>query len=126
MIVAFFVDRSEKKSKAVTVGALNLAGCMPFLMDLWTTEHTLEKSISIILNPMAIVVIYSAAGIGYLVDWGLSVIVASFLYERGQARKKAIEARQVELIERWGKEVTGLIALDPQGFPLDDGEGKER
>lgn len=117
--VAFFVDRSKKKSKAVTVGAMNLAGCMPFLMDLWTTDHTLDKAFSIILDPMAIIVIYAAAGVGYLIDWSMSVVVANFLYERGQARRKAIEKRQADLIERWGKEVTGTMPLDEQGFPVE-------
>jgi hypothetical protein len=120
MVVAFFVDRSPKKSKAITVGAMNLAGCMPFLLELWTTDHTLDRAFSIILNPMAIIVIYSAAVVGYLIDWALSIMVASFLYDRGVSRKAAIEKRQQELIERWGREVTGSLPLDEQGFPIGD------
>jgi hypothetical protein len=120
MFVAFFVDRSRKKYKAVTVGAMNLAGCMPFLLELWTTDHTLDRAFSIILNPMAIIVIYAAAVVGYIIDWLLGIMVASFLYDRGVSRKAAIEKRQQDLIERWGKEVTGSLPLDEQGFPIGD------
>lgn len=120
MFVAFFVDKSKNKTKAVTVGAMNLAGCMPFLMELWTTEATLNKAFSIVLDPMAIIVIYSAAGVGYIIDWALTLLVANFLYQRGVARKKAIEKRQEELIERWGEEVSGRLVLDQDGFPLEE------
>ena len=99
---------------------MNLAGCMPFLLELWTTDRTLDRAFSIILNPMAIIVIYSAAVVGYLIDWALSIMVASFLYDRGVSRKAAIEKRQQELIERWGREVTGSLPLDEQGFPIGD------
>ena len=120
MFVAFFVDRSENKTKAVTVGAMNLAGCMPFLMELWTTEPTMAKAFSIVLDPMAIIVMYSAAGVGYIIDWALTLIIANLLYQRGVSRKKAIEKRQEELIERWGEEVSGRLVLDQDGFPLEE------
>lgn len=118
MFVAFFVDRSKKKTKAITVGAMNVAGCVPFLMELWKADASMDKALSIIFDPMAIIVIYSAAGVGYIIDWAMTLIVANILFQRGTARKNAIEKRQKELIERWGQEVDGNTALDHEGFPL--------
>lgn len=120
MFVAFFVDRSPRKTKAVTVGAMNIAGVTPFLMELWTTDHSMDKALTIILDPMAIIVIYSAAAVGYIIDWAVTLTVASFMYQRGVARKKTIEERQAELIKRWGEEVSGKLTLDHEGFPIDD------
>lgn len=120
MFVAFFVDRSKKKIKAITVGAMNIAGCTPFLMELWKSEGTMEAAVSIIFNPMAIIVIYSAAGVGYIIDWAMTLIVASILYQRGTSRVSAIEKRQAELVERWGQNVDGNTPLDDFGFPLGD------
>lgn len=120
MFVAFFVDRSKKKTKALTVGAMNVAGITPFLLELWTGDNSMEKALSIILDPMAIIVIYSAAGIGYIIDWAATLAVANFMYQRGIARKKTIEDRQAELIERWGEEVSGKVQLDHEGFPISD------
>lgn len=119
MAAAFFVDRTKKKIKVITVGSMNLAGCMPFLLELWTTDHSLEKSFAIVTDPMTIIVIYSAAGVGYVIHWAMTMIVASILYQRSSSRKKAIEKRQDELVERWGEEVTGKIPLDHEGFPLE-------
>ncbi len=118
--VAFFVDRNKKKIKPITVGAMNMAGCAPFIMELWTTNISMPKALSIIGEPMAVIVIYSAAGIGYLIDWAVTVLVARFLYQRGGVRKTAIEKRQAELINRWGEEVNGKIPMDHEGFPIED------
>jgi len=119
LAAAFFVDRNKNKIRVLTVGAMNLAGCMPFLMRLWFSDHSLETAFTIVLDPLTIIIIYSAAGAGYVIDWVLTVVVAGVVYQRGQARKKSIEKRQAELAERWGEEVTGSIALDHEGFPIE-------
>ncbi len=118
--VAFFVDRSKRKTKAITVGAMNVAGLTPFLIELWMTDHSMDKALTIIFDPMAIIVIYSAAGVGYIIDWAVTLTVANFMYQRGVSRKKSIEERQKELIERWGKEVSGQVQLDHEGFPISE------
>jgi hypothetical protein len=63
---------------------------------------------------------YSAAGIGYMIDWALSGIVATIMIQRSSGRLKAIRTRQDEMVERWGREVTGEMVLDSEGFPLDE------
>ncbi len=118
MFVAFFVDQSRKRYKAVTVGATNIAGCFPFLLELWTSENTLEKAFSIIMDPMAISVVYASAGVGYLIDWAVTIFIASLLYQSGQTRLKEIKTRQEDLVKRWGVEVNGTLPLDAEGFPL--------
>lgn len=115
---ALLTDRTRAKSKVITVGAMNLAGCSPFLFQLWTVDHSYGKSLSIVTDPFAIVVMWSAAAVGYILNWSMTGIVSSVLYQRGQARQKGIQKRQKELVERWGQEVTGDLPLDAQGFPL--------
>lgn len=116
---AFLVDRSKRKNKVLAVGALNLSGCSPFLFELWTTDHSFEKSFEIVTDPYAIIVMWSAALVGYMVNWAMTGIVSATMVQRGQSRQKAIKKRQQELIERWGREVTGEIPLDPEGFPVE-------
>lgn len=118
-MVAVLIDRSKKRTKSLTVGAMNVAGCVPFLIDLWTTANTLENALSVISDPRTIVVIYSAAAIGYLIDWALSGIVATLMVQRAESRRAEIKKRHADLIERWGREVTGEIPLDPYGFPIE-------
>ena len=118
-VVAALIDR-KGGARAITVGALNLCGCIPFLMDLWTKGHTTELAVSLITDPLTIIVMYAAAGIGYMIDWALSGIVATILVQRSMSRMEAIRKRQAELVERWGREVTGELPLDSEGFPIDD------
>lgn len=118
-LAAAFVDRSKRKTKAVTVGAMNLAGSVPFMLELWFAGHDFEKAFDIVSDPKAIIVMYSAAAVGYLIDWAMTGIIASVLLQRGKARVKAITKRQNELVERWGKEVTGDVMMDEYGFSIE-------
>lgn len=116
---AAFVDRSKKKTKVLTVGTMNLAGCSPFLFDLWTKGHDFDTSMKIALDPKAIIVMYSAAGIGYLLDWAMTGVVSGIMVQRGQARADLIREQQAQLVERWGQKVTGQLVLDSHGFAVD-------
>jgi hypothetical protein len=117
-IVAGFTDRSEEKVRGITVGCMNLAGCFPFLLELWTTEHDIARSIEILSGASTWVVMYAAAGVGYCMEWAMAGAASIYMTEMAQNRLKAIDKQQEQLVERWGKEVTGDIPLDPQGFPL--------
>lgn len=122
---ATFVDRSKGKNKVIAVGALNLAGCSPFLFELWMNDHSFEKSFDIVSDPFAIIVMWSAAAVGYLVNWAMTGVVSAAMIQRGQARQKYIKNRQQDLIERWGREVTGEIPLDHEGFPIEQSAHKK-
>lgn len=119
-VVALVIDR-HGGTRAITVGSLNLCGCLPFLLELWTTSHTMAQAVTLITDPRTIIVMYAAAGIGYMIDWALSGIVATIMIQRATGRLKAIRQRQEEMVVRWGPEVTGELPLDAEGFPLDEG-----
>ncbi|MDB2682933.1 hypothetical protein N9Z27_01625 [Alphaproteobacteria bacterium] len=120
-IACVFATRG-KRTKVVTVGAMNLAGCSPFLLDLWTKQHNLESSVEIVSDPWAIVVMYASASVGYLLDWATEGLVVNFMYQKAGARQKQILKRKKELVERWGKKVSGKFPLDKSGFPIGDYE----
>lgn len=124
-LAAAFSDRLRGETRALTVGSMNLAGCTPFLLQLWHSGHTLDNALHIIAEPRTIVVIYSAAAIGWIIDWAMSGIVATVMVQRGNARLVAIGKRQEELVERWGVEVTGDYMLDAYGFPVEGAEKLE-
>lgn len=116
--VAIMVDRTRDKLKPLTVGAMNLAGCTPFILEMWTEGQSIDNALTYISEPRTVVVIYFAAAMGYLIDWAMTGIVAALMMERGRGRIKDIEKRQADLIERWGPEVTGDIPLDEYGFAI--------
>ncbi len=118
--IMLLFDRTSDKSRAITVGAMNLAGCMPFILEVWQRGHTVEIALSYITQPRTIVVMYFAAGIGYMIEWVVTGLVASIMVQKAKARIGAIEKRQQQLEARWGQEVNGKQALDDEGFPIDN------
>ncbi len=119
---AFLVDRTSERTRVLTVGAMNLAGCTPFILRLWTSGHTIDNALAIMVDPRTIIVMYCAAGVGYLIDWSVSSLMATVMVGRATSRRAQIVKQQVALVERWGKEVTGEIPVDSSGFPLETGE----
>ena len=115
--VSVFIVRRNKRSKAFTIGSINLAGCVPFLLDLWTKGNTIEKSMDLFTNPFVIVVMYGAAAFGYALYWAVVSIVSGIMYKKAVKETKVLRERQVELVERWGLEVTGELKLNEFGFP---------
>jgi hypothetical protein len=115
--VAWIVDRTEGRLRALTIGAMNFAGCVPFMMEIFMKGNSMDLAITYILEPRTIVVIYFAAAMGYLIDWAMTGIVASFQVQRTKSRLRQIGEEQKELTTRWGAEVTGAIPLDEFGFP---------
>lgn len=117
--VAIFVYGRQAAAKALTVASVNLTGCSPFLFDLWVTDHAIQNAIHIISNPTSILVMFGAAGLGYVADWMLTNIIIGLLYEQSKLRLKTIKKQQADLVKRWGEKVKGKIPLDSMGFPLE-------
>ena len=115
-LVAAIIDQSKYKFRTITVGAMNFAGCTPFLLEVFSKGNNLDIALNFLIQPLTIVVMFTAAGMGYLIDWALTGIVSSIMVQRAKGRIKDIEAHQKELIERWGAEVSGTIPLDEFGF----------
>jgi len=125
-IVLALIDNTKGRVKTMTVGAMNLAGCTPFIIEMWMTSHTMQTSIDFITTPRTIVVIYFSAAIGYMIDWALTGIVSTIMYEKGKIRLDQIEKEQDHLVERWGLEVTGKMPMDAYGFAIPEEELEEQ
>ncbi len=119
-IVARVIDRSPERLKAVTVGCMNFAGCFPFWYTMVQTGHKVDNSLAILTDPLTIVVMYSCALIGYLIEWICTIIVSGLMVQRGKARLDLIKKTQDEFVTRWGSEVSGDLPLDDYGFPLEN------
>lgn len=116
---AYLIDRDPAKNKTFTIGAMNIAGCFPYLMGLWTESHTMDKAMNYIAEPKTIIVIYIAAALGYVINWLITMGVASLIIQKSRMRIKRIEEEKEGLQKRWGKEVNGQYTLDEHGFALD-------
>ncbi|MFP4098783.1 MAG: hypothetical protein ACLFU1_08385 [Alphaproteobacteria bacterium] len=105
-IVAFAVIPRQAMAKVSTITALNLAGCIPFVFKLWASGNDFEASLDIVTNSRYLSVMYLAAAFGYMIDWVVTGIFSSFLYQRGIRRMETIKKRQKKLVEQWGEDVS--------------------
>lgn len=121
-IAVRLTERSKQRTRVLTVGFMNFAACFPFWFKLVQSGHKFDVALSLIADPFNIVVMYGGALVGYLIEWGLSGVIAGMMVQRGHKRLEAIKKNQEELIERWGREVSGEIPLDIHGFPVEHKE----
>lgn len=114
-------DKSIGKSRTICVGAMNFAGCFPFLLEFWSGfgQQTIDNAFNIISNVETIIVIYMLAAGGYAIDKTVTGITASIIIQKSERRLKKIGEEQKKLVERWGEKVTGQYKLDEYGFPID-------
>lgn len=104
-ICAFAIDRSPGRYATISVGMLNLAGTWPFLLKLWTSGHTVVNAMTLILDPFAWLVIYSAAALGWLLYFSFPSCVSLCMSVFSGHRISQLRQNQKKLIEEWGPEV---------------------
>ena len=119
-LIAGLVDRTPGRVKTLTVGAMNLAGCSPYLFRMWIAGQSMEAALEILTDPQNIIVIYFAACLGYMIEWALIGIVSSIVMQKAKFRVSVIEKEQKNLVASWGDEVAATYRLDEYGFRLDD------
>lgn len=118
-IVARVTDRTVKRTRALTVGFMNFAGCFPIWFQLMQKGHNFENAVMLILEPLNVVIMYGGALVGYMIEWALAGVVAGMMVQKGHKRLKDIQKAKEDLIARYGTEVTGDLPLDIHGFPVD-------
>ena len=124
-MVAAAVDKTKKKAKVMCVGSLNSAFCVPYVLKILENDSTIDFSLSLISDPLTIVVMYTGAALGYMIDWILTNFTKKYMTQKAHNRLKAIKAQQDEMIKRWGFKVTGDLPLDKHGFPLEEPEAEK-
>ena len=105
--VAVVVDRHAKRYLARTVGAMNLAGVLPSALHMWEAGISFSSLGDAISNPYTWLVMYGAAGIGWLLYFGVPPVVGMVIEVRADDQKRRLEARAKTLVDEWGEEVTG-------------------
>ena len=120
--VAFLIERGKGWYGGVCVGAMNLAGTAPTLTDLWFTGHTIDAAFSALTDVFAIMLMYGAAAIGWLIYATTPNIVSAYMAMTAGRRITALKAQQKELVLKWGPDVESVYepeepASEPEPAP---------
>ena len=104
-LVALFTDTDERHSGLATVGYLNLAGVLPFLIELWQKGQTMETAVAIMRTPSTWVIMLGAAGLGHLIMYIVPPIVGSVILLNQESRLRTLREGISQLESIWGPDV---------------------
>lgn len=119
-LVAYVIDKRPRKVTARAIGYLNFAGCMPYLFTLASGQSTISNALSLVADPSALMIMYSAAAAGWMLNFLMSPVMTAWLAVQHESRGRSIRNRQDELIKEWGSEVKGQYTpavAAPQSAP---------
>jgi hypothetical protein len=104
--VIALTDREPGMYKAYTIGAMNFAGVIPFLVDLWKKNHSTDYAFMIMSNPNNLLIMFGCAAIGHLINISVPMAIA-IVSQFGAEIKIRNLRRQQELMKKlWGDDVS--------------------
>jgi hypothetical protein len=104
-VVAAIVDRRRPRYLAHTVCGLNVIGLWPFAVGAWKGSLGAADMHRMLLDPKIWLVVYGAAGLGWLLFSVTPVFAEIFLEIRDDRGRHRLERRAAALKEEWGSEV---------------------
>ncbi len=106
-LAALITDRRKEKYATLCVGCMNFVGVLPFMVELWTDDHSYDNAFNLIGDPFTWLVMFGAAAIGWAIYFVAPGIVGMFIAMRADQRIELLKRRQRDLVEEWGPGVAG-------------------
>lgn len=113
--VALLTDNDPHKSATASIGAMNLAGLTPFLIDLWVKGQTMGNTFAILHDPSNWLIILGAAGVGQLIVFAVPQAMTSLTIVRAEGRLKLLKHNLEQLKASWGPDVATTKPLEKIG-----------
>lgn len=104
-IVSGIVDRTPNRNATFCIGGMNLCGVFPYMIELWVGDNSMAQAMNVITDVFSLLIIYGAAGLGWMIFQSLPPIVATFVTVIAQSRISTLRTSQRKLIEEWGDDV---------------------
>ncbi len=114
-IVCLITDRDREKALALTVGATNFAGILPFILQLWQMGQNLDNAMKLMRDPMTWFVALVGAGVGYLIYMIVPGFVATVMAGTAGSRVARMQNNMEELKRVWGPDVATAKQFDEYG-----------
>lgn len=113
--VALIIDRGEGKNAMFCVLGLNFSGLFPFMSDVWFGDHSIDGATNVMTDVFSLLVIYGAAGFGWMLYMALPPVVTSFLSVMSTRRVELLRETQAEIVVEWGEGVAEVMEAAPEG-----------
>jgi len=104
-VVAFYIDLSKSRFTFHTVFACNLAGVLQFVPQIVTSTASSGSVSQIMGNTFNWLIVYSAAGIGWILVYAVPMAAQIFINNMHQRQISRLERMQDRILEEWGRDV---------------------
>jgi len=104
-MVAWVIDPSGKRYLVATVGAMNFAGALFFLVLLWADIPDVQHALHVLRNLYGWLIAYGAAAVGYGVHFMMPRLTESIVRFRASSRLGKLEKHMKEMVDEWGAAV---------------------
>lgn len=102
---ALIAERQREKHLAVTVGLMNLCGCLPAVVDLWSHGQSFAAVGDVMQDVYHWLIAFTAAGCGWLIYLMMQPLSAAYYKVIADARVRLLKHVQRGLVESWGEEI---------------------
>lgn len=107
-LVARLVDTSAGRRLSITVGALNLVGCLYFLHRIWSMGHSVNDIPTVLGDTFGWLSALLGAGAGWVIFGFMPALIAKIAETQTTIRLNRVTQDQGQLIEEWGEAVRGI------------------
>ena len=106
-IVAYVTDASRNRTSFYVVLSCNLAGILPYLATLVHQQNATQAVQAVLSQPLVWLVVYSAAGLGWLLNWTMPYVAQFGLELLNSNEVNACRQAQKRLVDDWGDGIRG-------------------
>jgi hypothetical protein len=117
-IVAAAVDHGPLRCATICVTSFNVAGIAPFVIRFWSVPDTYEVAVTLMTNVYVWLIIYSAAGLGWLLYKWFGFVSFQLHGMWRERRVAKLKARRTQIIEAAGLKLSNLksgMSSSPNG-----------
>ena len=104
-LVAYVAALRHEPYRLMSIGVMNFAGVLPFLIELWLDQHDLSMVFYLLQEPYTWAVMYGLAGAGLIVFYAVSSVVTYIFVFWFEEKIIRFKGKQRDLVEEWGSEI---------------------
>jgi hypothetical protein len=101
-LAAVIAERGSKRQAWVSVGGLNFAGIVNWMLQLWFQHHTMAYAIELLRTITPLLVAYGGAALGWALHLAMPPLVNAVTAVTSQRRVVTLAAQQKKLVDLWG------------------------
>ena len=115
-IVTSMIDGTREKLRSQTMGALNMAGCLPFAVRLWVGDNTVEEALFILRDVFVWGSMYGSAAAGAILLWIGPFITAPLVEMSNRHKLNILKKNNDKLTEEYGQNIVEEAEKYEAGF----------